>query len=47
MIDPNQIVAQGYDLIAERHSQWASRTRTRALDLPCLDIPIHNSLYLC
>lgn len=26
-MDPKQIVAQGYDHIAEYHSQWASRTR--------------------
>lgn len=26
-MDPKQIVAQGYDRIAEHHSQWASRTR--------------------
>lgn len=27
-MDPKQIAAQGYDQIAEYHSQWASRTRT-------------------
>ena len=26
-MDPKQIVAQGYDHIAEYHSQWANRTR--------------------
>lgn len=26
--DPKQIVAQGYDNIAERHAEWASHTRT-------------------
>jgi SAM-dependent methyltransferase len=27
-MDPKQIVAQGYDAIAERRAEWASRTRT-------------------
>ena len=27
-MDPKQIVAQGYDRIAERYSQWVNRTRT-------------------
>jgi SAM-dependent methyltransferase len=27
-MDPKQIVAQGYDTIAGRHAEWASRTRT-------------------
>jgi SAM-dependent methyltransferase len=27
-MDPKQIVAQGYDAIAERHAEWAGRTRT-------------------
>jgi ubiquinone/menaquinone biosynthesis C-methylase UbiE len=27
-MDPKQIVAQGYDTIAERHAEWASHTRT-------------------
>jgi SAM-dependent methyltransferase len=27
-MDPKQIVAQGYDAIAERHAEWAERTRT-------------------
>jgi trans-aconitate methyltransferase len=26
-MDPKQIVAQGYDAIAERQAEWASRTR--------------------
>lgn len=28
-MDPKQIVAQGYNQIAEQHSQWASQTRTQ------------------
>lgn len=28
-LDPKQIVAHGYDRIAEQHSQWASRVRTQ------------------
>lgn len=28
MDDPKRIVEQGYDRIAERHAEWASRTRT-------------------
>ena len=27
-MDPKQIVAQGYDAIAERHAEWAGHTRT-------------------
>jgi SAM-dependent methyltransferase len=27
-MDPKQIVAQGYDAMAERHAEWAGRTRT-------------------
>jgi SAM-dependent methyltransferase len=27
-MDPKQIVAQGYDTIAERYAEWAGRTRT-------------------
>ena len=28
MIDPRTIVEHGYDRIAERHAEWAQRTRT-------------------
>jgi hypothetical protein len=30
---PKQIVAQGYDAIAERHAEWVSHTRTDERDV--------------